>query len=285
LVLDDDAFAKGVHWRYRHLSVDEFQDINPDQYRFIDALMGDRRDLFVVGDPNQSIYGWRGADPGLIDRLALLVPDMEVVRLDRNHRCTPEIVAAAAAASADARRTLELAARVDGHAENAAASVLGGLVVAGESALHGVVARSLTLDDAWQFVLVVPDLELATADARRVLPSQVSLHDAVRNLNSLGLLIAGLADYRDFVQSSMDDLLHQPYRMELLEFARPLLAILRESGAAGSCWSGAGSTMLGLAVRESSDAVADAARAFLRERSISGEVFVLSADRTGLVTR
>ncbi|MHB2027960.1 MAG: homoserine kinase [Acidimicrobiales bacterium] len=194
-------------------------------------------------------------------------------------------VAAAAAASGDARRTLQLAARVDGHAENAAASVLGGLVVAGESASNGVVARSLTLDDAWQFVLVVPDLELATADARRVLPTQVSLHDAVRNLNSLGLLIAGLANHRDFVQSSMDDLLHQPYRMELLEFARPLLAILRESGAAGSCWSGAGSTMLGLVVRESADAVADAARAFLLERSISGEVYVLRADRTGLVTR
>ncbi|MGH9097877.1 MAG: ATP-dependent helicase [Acidimicrobiales bacterium] len=98
LIFDDAAFAAGVHWRYRHLSVDEFQDINPAQYRLIEALMGDRGDLLAVGDPNQAIYGWNGADPGLITRLPTLVPDMEVLRLDENHRSTPQVVAAASAA-------------------------------------------------------------------------------------------------------------------------------------------------------------------------------------------
>jgi superfamily I DNA/RNA helicase len=87
-----------VHWRYRHLSVDEFQDINPAQYRLIEALMGDRADLLVVGDPNQAIYGWNGADSGLITRLPTLVADMEVIRLEENHRSTPQVVAAASAA-------------------------------------------------------------------------------------------------------------------------------------------------------------------------------------------
>ena len=63
----------------------------------------------------------------------------------------------------------------------------------------------------------------------------------------MGLLLAGLADHDAFVDGAMEDYLHQPYRMGLLSFAEPLLATLRESGAAGSCWSGAGSSMLGLA--------------------------------------
>jgi DNA helicase II / ATP-dependent DNA helicase PcrA len=98
LILTDEVFAEAVHWRYRHLSVDEFQDVNPAQFRLIDALMGDRHDLFAVGDPNQSIYQWNGADPELMIRLPTLVPQMSVVHLDQNHRSTPQVVAAAAAA-------------------------------------------------------------------------------------------------------------------------------------------------------------------------------------------
>jgi len=98
LLARDAAFAEAVRWRYRHVSVDEFQDINPAQYRLIEAVLGDRCDLLVVGDPNQAIYGWNGADPGLLIRVATLVPGMEVVRLERNHRSSPQVVTAAAAA-------------------------------------------------------------------------------------------------------------------------------------------------------------------------------------------
>ena len=95
---DDASFAERMHWRYRHLSVDEFQDVNPAQFRLIRALLGDRDDLCAVGDPNQAIYGWNGADPTLLARLPGVVAGMEVVRLDENHRSTPQVVAAAAAA-------------------------------------------------------------------------------------------------------------------------------------------------------------------------------------------
>ena len=97
LLLDDADFAERMHWRYRHLSVDEFQDVNPAQFRLIDALLGSRKDLCAVGDPNQAIYGWNGADPTLLDRLPDTVAGMEVVRLDENHRSTPQVVAAATA--------------------------------------------------------------------------------------------------------------------------------------------------------------------------------------------
>jgi homoserine kinase len=193
-------------------------------------------------------------------------------------------LAVAAAAAAGAADPLAIATQVDGHAENAAASVLGGLVTASPLGRHVVVARSLALDEVWRFVVVVPDQQLATADARRVLPTQVPFADAVSNLNAMGLLLAGLADHRAFVPSAMDDALHQPYRMSLLPFAGPLLAALREGGAAGSCWSGAGSTMLGLATHDAAPGVAAAARAFLDDGGVAGTVHVLGADRVGLTT-
>lgn len=192
-------------------------------------------------------------------------------------------LALAAAAAAGASRPLAIATEVDGHAENAAASLLGGLVTA--SVRDGEpVARALGLDTQWRFVVVVPETPLATADARRVLPREVPFADAVANLNAMGLLIAGLADRNAFVEGSMDDALHQPYRMGLLAFAAPLLATLTDAGASGACWSGAGSTMLGLCGVEVAHEVAGAAREFLAREGVAGSAFVLDADRVGLVT-
>jgi homoserine kinase len=193
-------------------------------------------------------------------------------------------LAVAAAVAAGAEDPLTISSRVEGHAENAAASLLGGLVVATADVSEEVVARALTLDPEWRFVAVIPDEELSTVDARRVLPTRVPFADAVRNLSAMGLLLAGLADHHAFVEGAMHDYLHQPYRMGLLSFAQPLLDTLRQSGAAGSCWSGAGSTMLGLAITDKAEGVAAAARSFLHDQGVAGVVHVLDADRAGLVT-
>jgi homoserine kinase len=192
-------------------------------------------------------------------------------------------LAVAAAAAAGAADPLAVAANLDGHGENAAASLFGGLVVASMGD-DGVLARTLPLDEIWRFVVVVPDEELATSEARRALPDRVAFSDAVHNLSALGLLIAGLGDHRQFVASSMNDVLHQPYRAPLLDFSIDLLKELRDAGAAGSCWSGAGSSMLGLVTSETAGDVALGAKEFLRARSIPGEVYTLDADRVGLVT-
>jgi DNA helicase-2/ATP-dependent DNA helicase PcrA len=91
----DPGFAAVQRWRWRHIFVDEFQDLNPLQFRLLSAWLGDRRDICVVGDPNQAVYGWNGADATLLDSLPLRWPGTEVVHLDDNHRCTPQVVAAA----------------------------------------------------------------------------------------------------------------------------------------------------------------------------------------------
>ncbi len=98
LLLTDSGFAERARWRYRHLFVDEFQDVNPAQFRLVRALLVGRADLCAVGDPNQAIYGWNGADPGLIRALPDLVEGLEVLHLGENHRSSPQVVAAAAAA-------------------------------------------------------------------------------------------------------------------------------------------------------------------------------------------
>ena len=190
-------------------------------------------------------------------------------------------LAAAAAAAAGSPNPLSVATEVDGHAENAAASVHGGLVAA-KTGPDYVVVRPLVLDPSWRFVVVVPDRELATADARRVLPESVPFADAVANVTAVSLLIAGLARREDFVAMAMDDRLHQPYRSTLLGFASPLLERLRDAGASGSCWSGAGSTMLALCGPDTATGVADAARDFLVDTSVPGEVWELDAALEGL---
>jgi DNA helicase-2/ATP-dependent DNA helicase PcrA len=93
----DTAAAAAARWRIRHLFVDEFQDMNPAQFRLLSAWLGGRSDLFAVGDPRQAVYGWNGADPTLLERLPELLPGTTVLRLDANHRSSPQVIAAARA--------------------------------------------------------------------------------------------------------------------------------------------------------------------------------------------
>ena len=92
----DPEFADALRWRFRHLLVDEAQDLNPVQHRLVDLLRRGRDDVFLVGDPAQAVYGFNGADPTLLIEVESRFPGVEVVRLPVNHRCTPQIVRAGA---------------------------------------------------------------------------------------------------------------------------------------------------------------------------------------------
>ncbi len=96
----DSDYAAAVRWRHRHLYVDEFQDVNPLQFELLQAWRGDSDDVFVVGDPNQAIYGWNGADPDLLSRFSIREPNATVISLDDNYRSTPQILTMANAALA-----------------------------------------------------------------------------------------------------------------------------------------------------------------------------------------
>jgi DNA helicase-2/ATP-dependent DNA helicase PcrA len=107
----DPEFAAAQRWRWRHVFVDEFQDLNPLQHHLLVAWLGPSTDLCVVGDPHQAIYGWNGSDPHLLDEVPLRWPSTSVVRLDANHRCTVQIVSAASSVLGDAGSHLTASGR------------------------------------------------------------------------------------------------------------------------------------------------------------------------------
>ena len=92
-LLEADADLAGA-WRerIRHLLVDECQDTNGAQYRLLKLLAGSRGQLTCVGDDDQSIYAWRGANPENLNELARDYPELRVIKLEQNYRCSARIL-------------------------------------------------------------------------------------------------------------------------------------------------------------------------------------------------
>jgi len=84
-----------VQDQYRYFTIDEYQDISPIQQRLINAWLGTRKDICVVGDPAQTIYSFAGATPVFLNSFTQRFPDAEVIRLSTGYRSTPEITFAA----------------------------------------------------------------------------------------------------------------------------------------------------------------------------------------------
>src|SRR6476469_6298121 len=100
---NDAAVAQEFRDRYRCFVVDEYQDVTPLQQRVLDAWLGSRDDLTVVGDANQTIYSFTGATPRYLLDFSRRYPDAAVVRLERDYRSTPQVVSLANRVIAAAR--------------------------------------------------------------------------------------------------------------------------------------------------------------------------------------
>jgi homoserine kinase len=193
-------------------------------------------------------------------------------------------LAVAAAAAAGAEDALAWGQRIDGHPENAAASVLGGLVAA--TVIDGApVAHRLALDAGLSFVVLIPDRDLPTKQARGALPGHVALADAAFNLSRLGVLIAALADRTKLRPALLEDRLHQDARAAALYPEAPgLLAGLVDAGARGACWSGAGPTLLALCDGPAAaEQVRAAGEGLLQEVGLTGRSLVVAPDLAGLL--
>src|SRR5207248_9420505 len=92
---EHDAVAQEFRDRYRSFVVDEYQDVTPLQQRLLDAWLGGRQDLCVVGDAQQTIYSFTGATPAYLLGFRRRFPDATEVRLVRDYRSTPQVVALA----------------------------------------------------------------------------------------------------------------------------------------------------------------------------------------------
>jgi homoserine kinase len=191
-------------------------------------------------------------------------------------------LATAAAAAAGAEDPFAVAAAYDGHPENAAASAYGGLVVA--TMVEGrPVHAALPLSEELAFVIVIPERNLATPEARGVLPETLTREDVVFNLGRMGLLVAGLAEPAALVPESTDDRIHQPARTELFPEAPRILGALVEAGALAASWSGAGPSLIGIVRATMAASVLVAAEAALAATDVPGRALVLQPDRRGIV--
>ena len=141
---------------------------------------------------------------------------------------------------------LEMAATIEGHPDNVAAAVHGGLqlVVTDGDRLY---TAPIAVPDELQVVLLIPDRRIATADARRVLPESVSVADAVYNMSRAALLVAGMqSNHPEYFSIATGDRLHQPYRQTIFPPMKVIFEAARNAGALGVFLSGSGSTILSL---------------------------------------
>lgn len=142
---------------------------------------------------------------------------------------------------------LQMAAELEGHPDNVAPALMGGLTVS-VSACRRVTVLKLDFPNSLKLVACIPEFRLATSEARQVLPAAVTHEDAVFNLSRTALLVGALAQGRaDLLGLACQDRLHQDYPKDLIPGFDQVAAAAREAGALACMLSGAGPTMLALA--------------------------------------
>ncbi|MGI6263918.1 MAG: homoserine kinase [Acutalibacteraceae bacterium] len=154
----------------------------------------------------------------------------------------------------------DLAAELEGHPDNTAPALLGGLVT---SVMEGgrVHTVSVPVADRFRFAVFIPDFELKTSVARDVLPGQVSRQDAVYNLSRTALMTSSLfTGNLENLRVAVQDRLHQPYRFALIPGAEPVFFTAYSLGAYAVCISGAGPSILAIIDRENTAFAARAAQ-------------------------
>lgn len=180
---------------------------------------------------------------------------------------------------------LALAARAEGHPDNVAAALLGGLTVSCGLGDGRVATVSLPVPGGVRWVVLVPEVTSATAEARAVLPQSVPRADAVFNVQRVALLLAALQAGRlDVLGIALDDRLHQPYRLKLFPWMPAVADAARAAGALGCVLSGAGPSLLA-AVRDDADVVARSMEGALAAAGVRGRAWAFAVDTEGAVAR
>jgi homoserine kinase len=176
---------------------------------------------------------------------------------------------------------LALATRAEGHPDNVTAALCGGLTVSCVESDGRVIALSLPVPAALRWVVLVPELTNATAEARSVLPDAVPRADAVFNIQRVALLLAALQGERaPALAAALDDRLHQPYRQRLFPWMPAIVAAARAAGALGCVLSGAGPSLLAV-VSGDADPVARAMESGLARAGIPGVARAFAVDTEG----
>ena len=150
----------------------------------------------------------------------------------------------------DENQILHEATLMEGHPDNAAPALLGGLCVSVTDEKKKVSVQTFALDEGLSFITVSPDKEVRTADARAVLPQTIDYHAAVFNVAHVAFLVGAFIGKRyDLLRTGLQDKLHMPYRLPLIPGGAEALAAAEKAGAVGATVSGSGSTLIAFAVK------------------------------------
>lgn len=180
----------------------------------------------------------------------------------------------------------ELCSRLEGHPDNAAPAAFGGFTVAGAPPVNacGTVGRievsRFEVRPELHFVLLIPDFEIATPDARKVLPPQLDRLAAVQSCANACRITAAFAsaDYR-LLRGAFVDGLHQPFREKLIPFLSKVIAAGEEAGAIGGFLSGSGSTICCVTLE---DPERVAAAMLAASESAGARTLITQADNAGM---
>jgi homoserine kinase len=171
-----------------------------------------------------------------------------------------------------------LCSELEGHPDNAAPSAFGGFTV-----VRDRVVQRFSVHSRLKFVLLIPDFEIKTPAARKILPEKVLRLDAVKNCANACAITAAFAS-RDYeqLQGGFADHLHQPFRTKLIPMLPRVIAAAEEAGALGGFLSGSGSTICALTLRNEGQVAAAMLQIAGAKRA---KTIVTTADNRGIQIR
>ncbi len=176
---------------------------------------------------------------------------------------------------------LELAFLFEGHPDNLVPALVGGFTVSAMVGERKVLFERLEFPEELKVVVLIPEFEVLTEEARRVLPSMVSLKDAVFNVQRASLLVSALVN-RDFeaLRYAVEDRLHQPFRSKLLPGFESFKEEAYRLGADAVFISGSGST-IGIFTRKNEEEIGTAGLEIFKKLGFASKFKVLEADKEG----
>lgn len=156
----------------------------------------------------------------------------------------------------DREELFQIAARIEGHPDNVAPALMGGLTVSiaeGPGRFQALSVDSEPLS-RWKYVVAIPDFSVSTATARKLLPAQVRFEDAIYNVGRSSMVVAALLkgpgkNSNAVLKEAMNDRLHQPHRQKLIEGRDEVMAAAYKAGALGVCVAGSGPTIFAVACK------------------------------------
>jgi homoserine kinase len=183
----------------------------------------------------------------------------------------------------DEDEALNMAARMEGHADNAAAALFGGLVIVA-SGKGSWLVRRVEMPPV-DVAIVLPNFDLPTHAARAVLPGEVTLADATFNLGRALLVVEALrSGEQDLLRQVIDDRLHMPYRLPLIPGGQHALDAAYAAGATAVTISGAGPSLIAFA-RQDARPLADAMQTAFTAQGIDSRAFLLQTSSSGVQVR